>query len=284
MGTLSLMPMPLPSFLQVLAYGHPLSDAYAPASFLQVLAYYLRTPSLPALVPIRHVSQFFTATDGSDGRSLKRRLRPAMAAASGSMAAGGGLLVQRPLPPSNLFFVAKALEACDKPAPPPLQPQQGHAPSSAFTSRPHHDPYHDPYAQQPPGPQPLAIKGARGAFDVGPRAPNATCSLHRLSRGPHPQRQKLQQRSPRSAAKSEASDKSYSTADGSVAPAVEAATEGDDASAASAAAVVSAAAEEEQLAASAVADHVDMLASRLRTLLLSSPAPSRPCLGAACVN
>ena len=119
MGTLSLMPMPLPSFLQVLAYGHPLSDAYAPASFLQVLAYYLRTPSLPALVPIRHVSQFFTATDGSDGRSLKRRLRPAMAAASGSMAAGGGLLVQRPLPPSNLFFVAKALEACDKPAPPP---------------------------------------------------------------------------------------------------------------------------------------------------------------------
>jgi len=240
------------------------------SSGFSVLAYYLRTPSLPTLVPIRHVSQFFTATDGSDGRSLKRRLRPTMAA-SGSMAAGGGLLVQRvveqPMPPSNLFFVAKALEGCDKPAPPPLQPQHGHAPSLANTSRPHHDPYHDPYSQQLPGSQPVAVKqGARDAFNVGPHAPIATCSLHVLSRDPRPQRQKLQQRS-RSAGKSAASDKSHGTADGSVAPAVEAATEGDDSSAA---AVASA---EEQLSARAVADHVDMLASRLHTLfLLSSPA------------
>ena len=67
------------------------------SSGFSVLAYYLRPSLAPTLVPIRHVAQFFTAADGSDGRSRKRVTSQAASAA----------------PPANLWFVARLLDAVE---------------------------------------------------------------------------------------------------------------------------------------------------------------------------
>ena len=64
------------------------------SSSFSVLAYYLRPPTAPTLVPVQHVAQFFVADDGSDGQSSKHLGRAA-----------------RVRPPSNLVFVHRALEA-----------------------------------------------------------------------------------------------------------------------------------------------------------------------------
>ena len=74
------------------------------SSGFSVLAYYLRGPRQPTLVPLRHVAQFFGAADGSDGRSAKRQVKH-------SRRAGGGGPAARP--PENVFFVVRALEAME---------------------------------------------------------------------------------------------------------------------------------------------------------------------------
>jgi len=85
--------------------GHLLEDLCALASAdllaisssgFSVLAYYLRPLMAPTLVPMRHVAQFFTAADGSDGRSRKRVST-----------------TPREAPPPNLWFVGKLLEALE---------------------------------------------------------------------------------------------------------------------------------------------------------------------------
>ena len=65
------------------------------SSGFSVLAYYLRSPRRPTLVPVRHVAQFFEVFDGSDGRSVKRQLKRSSHTAE---------------PPQNLLFVAKAID------------------------------------------------------------------------------------------------------------------------------------------------------------------------------
>lgn len=45
------------------------------SSSFSVLAYYLRQPHQPALVPVKTLAQFFAAADGSDGRNASRRAR-----------------------------------------------------------------------------------------------------------------------------------------------------------------------------------------------------------------
>ena len=78
------------------------------SSSFSVLAYYLRHEHQPALTPVRTIAQFFSAVDGSDGRSLNTS-RHRMAARAPELGVEQRARERTP-PPHNIFFLQQVLQ------------------------------------------------------------------------------------------------------------------------------------------------------------------------------
>ena len=83
------------------------------SSSFSVLAYYLRHEHQPALTPVRTIAQFFSAGDGSDGRSLntsRHRTAAGRAELRGEEWTLARARREWAPPPHNLFFLQQALQ------------------------------------------------------------------------------------------------------------------------------------------------------------------------------